>query len=55
MSDTTVTISREDFERLLQSDLFLDCLLTIGVDEWYGYEDARDMFTPLWDEQLRQL
>ncbi|WP_205763018.1 hypothetical protein [Aneurinibacillus aneurinilyticus] len=40
----TVTITREEYERLLDSAEFLNCLEACGVDNWCGYSDAYEMF-----------
>ncbi|GAA4879026.1 hypothetical protein GCM10023310_68930 [Paenibacillus vulneris] len=45
MSTTeTVTISKAEYERLLDREYFLDCLEACGVDNWQGYGDAYEMY-----------
>jgi hypothetical protein len=39
-----VTITREEYERLLSRNHMLDCLEDSGVDNWSGYGDAQEMF-----------
>ena len=39
-----VTISKKDYERLLDRDYFLDCLEAYGVDNWQGYSYAYEMY-----------
>ena len=39
----TVTIAKEEYERLLQESDFLSCLESCGVDNWDGYSDAYEM------------
>ena len=39
-----VTISRDEYDMLLQDSEFLNCLEACGVDGWYGYGDACEMF-----------
>ena len=39
-----VTISRYEYDMLLQDSEFLNCLEACGVDGWYGYGDAYEMF-----------
>jgi hypothetical protein len=39
----TVTITKEEYERLLEDSEFLNCLRAQGVDNWVGYDDAVDM------------
>lgn len=40
----TVTISLEEYEQLLDADLKLSCLESMGVDNWCGYYEAIDMY-----------
>ena len=41
MSDEkTVTISKEEYESLLEDRRFLEALRAAGVDNWEGYEYA---------------
>ena len=46
MSDTTemVTITKKEYEELLEAQEFLDCLEGAGVDNWPGYDEAIEMF-----------
>ena len=39
-----VTISRDEYDMLLQDSEFLNCLEACGVDNWIGYGDAYEMF-----------
>lgn len=43
MGEETVSISQKEYDELLRTQLFLDCLEACGVDNWAGYEDAQDM------------
>lgn len=38
-----VTISKEEYEGLLERSEFLSCLNACGVDNWQGYSDAQEM------------
>ena len=38
-----VTISRDEYNMLLQDSEFLNCLEACGVDNWIGYGDACEM------------
>ena len=38
--EKTVTISRTEYEDLIQSREILDALYAAGVDNWEGYQDA---------------
>jgi hypothetical protein len=40
MDNETVTISKKEYEDLLDSQLWLDCLESAGVDNWGGYDEA---------------
>ncbi|EOO11307.1 hypothetical protein [Bacillus cereus] len=39
----TATISKGEYEGLLESQHFLNCLEAMGVDNWEGYGDACEM------------
>lgn len=45
----TVTISQEEYSELLEDSRFLRCLENAGVDDWDGYEYAREEFNEGWD------
>jgi hypothetical protein len=40
----TVTISKEEYESLLDDQHKLECLEAAGVDNWQGYSDAMEMY-----------
>lgn len=40
----TVTISEEEYQSLLDDQLWLSCLENSGVDNWDGYDYARELF-----------
>ncbi len=40
MREETVTISKKEHDLLLDSQIFLDCLESMGVDNWGGYDEA---------------
>lgn len=42
--NNTVTISEEDYYRLLRDSEKLNCLEGAGVDNWDGYDLAREMW-----------
>ena len=44
MSKETVTITKEEYEYLLDQVEFLNCLEACGVDNWNGYEYAQEMY-----------
>lgn len=39
-----VTITKKEYDRLVQSEEFLECLEACGVDNWGGYDDACEMY-----------
>ncbi len=44
MPEETVTISKEEYDDLLDSQRFLNCLENAGVDNWEGYEFAQEEY-----------
>jgi len=40
----TVTITIEEYDRLLKSELQLECLEGMGVDNWDGFDDAMEEY-----------
>lgn len=44
-----VTISKKEYDELLDRDFFLSCLEGAGVDNWCGYEEAWQLYKE--DEQ----
>lgn len=42
--EDAVTITREEYDELLTSQKFLDCLESAGVDNWDGYDFAQEDF-----------
>lgn len=47
MNEETVTISKEEYESLKEDARWLQCLENAGVDNWEGYDYARE----LWREE----
>jgi hypothetical protein len=43
MDKETVTIEKERYEELLQTEKFMTALQAAGVDNWDGYDYAVDM------------
>lgn len=43
MNEKTVTISKEEYESLKEDALWLQCLENAGVDNWEGYDYAREL------------
>lgn len=44
MSNETVTISKSEYDQLLDDSNLLSCLRACGVDNWQGWDDAIDMY-----------
>lgn len=40
MHEETVTITKKEYEELLESQRWLNCLENAGVDNWSGYDYA---------------
>jgi hypothetical protein len=40
----TVTISKKEYEELLEDQKMLIALQNAGVDNWVGYDYAKDLF-----------
>ena len=47
----TVTISKEDYEELLDDSLFLNCLRNNGVDNWDWYDEAISYYQKIKGEE----
>jgi len=45
--DDEVTISKAEYDRLLESETWLGCLNAAGVDNWQGIDVAVDMLEEL--------
>ena len=43
MANETVTITKEEYLRLLNRDLWLHCLEEAGVNNWTGFAIAADI------------
>lgn len=43
MDQEMITITREEYEQLLDRSEFLSCLQACGVDNWGGYSEAQEM------------
>ena len=39
-----VTITEEEYQSLLDDQLWLNCLENAGVDNWSGYDYARQLY-----------
>jgi len=43
MSEETITISKKEYESLKEDARWLQCLENAGVDNWEGYDYAREL------------
>ncbi len=46
-----VTITEEEYNKLLENKAWLYCLEAVGVDNWEGYDIARKMFNEQEEEE----
>jgi hypothetical protein len=44
MTEETVTITKEEYEQLIEDSEFLACLEMMGVDNWCGYSEAVESY-----------
>lgn len=44
MNEETVTISKKEYQSLLEDSKWLQALENAGVDNWEGYDYARELF-----------
>ncbi len=44
IKEDDVTMSFDDFGKLSTRSIFLDCLESVGVDNWEGYQSAEDLY-----------
>ena len=40
-----VTITKAEYNRLLDNEFWLECLDGAGVDNWEGYEEAQELYS----------
>ena len=50
MSKETVTITKEEYDDLVESYQWLCALESAGVDNWCGYDHAKEILKE-WDEE----
>lgn len=43
-NELMVSVPLTAWAELIEDSQFLECLRAVGVDNWSGYSDARDMF-----------
>jgi hypothetical protein len=47
----TITIPKEEYDKLVRAARWLQALETAGVDNWGGYEFAQEVFDELEKEE----
>lgn len=52
-NEEMITITKQEYDGLLKSQFFLECLEACGIDNWGGYSDAHDLMEEL-EEQERK-
>lgn len=50
MTEETVTISKKFYEELIENDLWVRALGFAGVDNWDGYDFAKETYQELVEE-----
>lgn len=50
-TDETLMISHQRYKELTKASNLLEALRAAGVDNWSGYEHARELYTELEDEE----
>lgn len=43
-TEETITVSKTEYDQLLDDSFFLNCLRNAGVDNWDGYEYAQEEY-----------
>lgn len=44
IGDKIVMVSQEEYDKLLERSVWLDALEAAGVDNWEGYDAAREIY-----------
>lgn len=51
MEIETILISKKEYDDLVDSQILLECLEMMGVDNWSGYDDARSEYRRILKEE----
>lgn len=54
MTKETITISKEEYARLIGDSDFLQCLQGAGVDNWEGYDYAQEAYEEMHPEDAEE-
>lgn len=46
----TVTITASEYKKLIEDQLWLQCLEEAGVDNWQGFDEARNIWREYQEE-----
>lgn len=50
MTNETVTISKREYDSLLNDSMWVSALEQAGVDNWCGYDEAREIYSEMMEE-----
>lgn len=50
-TEETITISRKEYDSLLEDSAWLNCLQNAGVDNWCGWDYARELYQEQYGEE----
>ena len=51
MSEETVTITKKEYDSLIEDEIWLRCLESAGVDNWQGIDFASELLEELKREE----
>jgi len=51
MNTTTITILKTTHDSMLEQLMWLEALEAAGVDNWSGYDEAREIFREMQQDQ----
>ena len=54
MSEEMITITKAEYDELIQNYNFMQCLERAGVDNWDGYEYAIELYSEIekeWEDE----
>lgn len=49
--EETITISKKEYDQLIDDSKFLECLRGAGVDNWDGYDFALEVYHGEYDSE----
>lgn len=48
--EETITISKKEYDDLIEKEIWLSALEAAGVDNWEGYDHAHEILNEMMDE-----